>query len=171
MIESYTTTVAVTNATLAMFPHQLLILPSESLGMSPLRVPLEGNYFKLAYSTGSTHTVMSGTELTWAISPDNDDTSALTRIISILATVLISVICCGCSALCVCKLWRHIKAVNVYDRVRIAPIALMQRGFSRIDQSVILVSDGSLDMAMPRETFQRGLLEVGDAICTVCLDE
>lgn len=162
---------SVTNATLTLFPHQLLILPPQSLLISPLRVPLEGNYFKITYSTGSTHFAMAGAEVIWALLPESDESSTITRIISILATVLIALICCGCSALCVCKLWRHIKAVSLYDRGgRVAP-TLLSRGFTHIDQSVILVSDGSLDLAMPRETFQRELLEVGDAVCTICLDE
>jgi hypothetical protein len=137
---------------------------------SPVYLALEGNYFKLTYNTESTHALMSGAEVIWGLQSDSeDDSTTITRVISILATVLIAIICCGCTALCVCKLWHHIKSVNVYDRV--APTPILQRGFSRIDQSAMLVSDGSIDSAMPRETFQRSLLEVGDAICTICLDE
>ena len=161
---------ATTNATLSLFPHQLWTMSPEALMLSPVHLSLEGNYFKLTYSTESTHTLMSGTEVIWGLQSDSeDDSTTITRVISILATVLIAVICCGCTALCVCKLWHHIKSVSLYDRV--TPALILQRGFSRIDQSAMLVSDGSIDNAMPRETFQRSLLEVGDAICTICLDE
>lgn len=170
-IDAYTVTSTVTNATLPFLPHILSTLSPDSLKTSPVFLHIRGNYIVLTYSTASSSHQMSGIRIDWKIETESHDSdSTVTRAVSIIATVLIIAICCGCSALCLCRLCRQIKSHQIYQRT-VLPDQTILRSFSRIDPMLINVSETYDISAIPKEVYDRKQTEGGETVCTVCLEK
>lgn len=139
-------------------------------GAPEKEIKIKTNYLEVRFSTGTSQTSYTGFLLTWRSSSDSDSNDFLAKIISIIAVTLLVVICCGCCGICFYKLLHNLRSSGRY--VLASRVAPTQR-YDEIQRnhSVIILSEENLHTLLPKDKYRKELLEVGEAVCTVCLDE
>ena len=145
-------------------PHQRSLF-----GSSATEVLLRANYLEVRYSAGTSEAAYSGFALSWHPSDQSSSKDLLTLAISIVSVGVLVVICCCCCGICFYKLLHNIRA-NRYV-IPIGGTSISHYLEVQRDPTAFMVSDDNRDTLMPKDKFRQELLEVGEAICTVCLEE
>lgn len=138
---------------------------------------LHSNYLLISYWTPDNHDLSAGLSITWAVvSPSSTSHSNTTTIIITIVTVGTAI----CSACCLYGAYRLSKARRrrrIYlDRTELALIyqtsnRRLYSHYSGVSLSSLYLMEGNYDQIMPKTPFQPELLEVGAAVCSICLEE
>lgn len=159
---------------------QLVLLPDQFSGkgqsnqkyvlvVSAKEVRIKTNFVVVRFSTGTSRVAYTGFLLTWSLSGDSGSNDFLAKVISIIAVTLLVVICCGCCGICFYKLLHNLRSSGRYVMSRVTPA----EPFDEVqrDHSVVILSEENMHTLLPKGKYRQELLEVGEAVCTVCLDE
>ena len=139
-------------------------------GAPAKEIKIKANYLEVRFSTGTTEASYTGFLLTWSASGGGDSNDFLAKVISIIAVTLLVVICCGCCGICFYKLLHNLRRSGRYELAsRVAPT--LRYDEVQRDHTVVIFSEENMHTLLPKDKYRKELLEVGEAVCTVCLDE
>ena len=131
---------------------------------------IKANFLQISFSTGTKLATYTGFLLTWQQINDGSSNDFLAKVVSIIAVTLLIIICCGCCAICFYKLFHSLRAGNRYVLpTRVTPAQRYDQ--IQRDQTVIILSEENLESLLPKGKYKQELLEVGEAVCTICLEE
>ena len=117
--------------------------------------------------------------LAWTITKaQSTQKNEVTFVVTIVAVVSVSVVCCVCCLTCIYKMLKASRRRQVYEER--TEFNLMYTGrrpnrriYSQYPASLPPppLSDAQFDLFLPRIEFAMAVLEVGEAICSICLEE
>jgi hypothetical protein len=127
------------------------------------------NFVSIVYYSYNDDVTYAGFSLKWSEDTSGDG-SELSKILTITALCLVSVFCMGCCAVLCRRLYKSARSsTRVYDQA-IATFQNRSRVYEVLpDNSVIYGED--IQRLFPKEPFKEELIEVGEKVCCICLEE
>lgn len=127
------------------------------------------NYLAFIYYTGNKDVNYSGLQVSWG-SNSNDDTSTLSKALTIAALCLVSLFCMGCCGVLCRRVYKSSRNSNrVYDQV-ITNYQRRSQIYEFLPENSI-ISERDVQRFFPRQLFKENLLEVSEKVCCVCFEE
>lgn len=127
------------------------------------------NYITLVYYTLNQDTTYAGFKIKWAIPSSQSDTE-LSKILTITALCLVSVFCMGCCVVLCRRLYKSARNTSqVYDQA-ISNFQARARIYEELPENSVLY-ESDIQRMFPKELFKEEMLEVGEKVCCICLEE
>ena len=139
-------------------------------------IPLSDNFIKVGYSTGTDVQTYTGFSVSWKpyIASNSSTSDLLAKVISIVAVTLLLVVCSGCCLMCGYRIWRSYRNRSRYYPSRVIPMPSFDRrvpGSPQGGVESIYMSEDNIEALIPKSYFHPCMLEVGEAVCSICLEE
>lgn len=150
-------------------PKMVLIVGKENYKLYKDTIFDNVNWVTIIYYTYNDDTKYAGFSFKWSQN-SGDSASELSKILTITALCLVSVFCMGCCAVLCRRLYKSARhSTRVYDQA-IATYQNRSRIYEVLpDNSVIYEVD--IERLFPKEPFKEELIEVGEKVCCICLEE
>ena len=134
----------------------------------------------VTYWTPDNGETNAGLSLTWSIgNPSNQSDDQMTSIVTIVAVVMVSMVCCACCLVCAFKMFKASRRRRIYlDRTEFALLYNGRRPNRRVYSQFpgqlspsLYLTETNFETFMPKKPFEPGIVEVGEAVCGICLEE
>ena len=127
------------------------------------------NYVTIVYYTYNEDVTYAGFSLKWAQSGTGSE-GELSKILTITALCLVSVFCMGCCGVLCRRLYKSARnTTRVYDQA-LTNFQGRARVYEELPENSVLY-ESDIQRMFPKELFREELLEVGEKVCCICLEE
>lgn len=179
-VNSYTLLATETSPDLTAIQPNVYVLDGSSSTQFSIVKNLRSNYIRVSYWTPDSGDTSAGLTIQWSVTnPTEQSSDSLTNIVTIVAVVMVSMVCCACCLVCAYKLFKASRRRRIYlDRTEFALLYQGRRPNRRIYSQFpgqglqpIYLTEANYESVMPKKPFDQALIEVGEPVCSICLEE
>lgn len=179
-VNSYTLLAAEISPDLSAIQPNVYVLDGSSAAQFSLIKNLRSNYIQVSYWTTNNGDINAGVTIQWSVTnPSQQTNDNMTNIVTIVAVVMVSMVCCACCLVCAYKLFKASRRRRIYlDRTEFALLYQGRRPNRRIYSQFpgqglqpVYLTEANYESVMPKKPFEAALMEVGEPVCSICLEE
>lgn len=179
-VNSYNLGVSETTPDLSAVQPSTTILESLLSSQRSIRKSLPSNFLLISYWTPDNNQQNAGLSISWAVSsPSPEANDNVTNIATTVSVAIGSVICFACCLVGIYKLSKVWRRRRIYlDRTELGliyqgnvPSRRLYSHYSAPILRTLYLMEGNYELVMPKTLFRPALLEVGHAVCSICMEE
>ena len=180
LVDAYTLLVAQAKPDLSSIEPNVYVLDGTDMTSTSIVKNLRSNYLLISYWTSDLGDTSAGLSISWSVAnPSDQSNDTMTNIVTIVAVVMVSMVCCACCLVCAYKLFKASRRRRIYlDRTEFALLYQGRRPNRRIYNQYpgqglhsFYLTEANYESVMPKKPFDLSLMEVGEPVCSICLEE